>query len=209
MRDTDDTITVRRGRPTGKWTVLALAAALLTAAPALAQGGTTMDMPGMGKPSHSAKAPAQKASAAKGSGGADMDISSMSSSIDLNDPMSQEASGTAWLPSSSPMYGKMFMLKGNMLMIHGAAMPRYVNVGSKRGDRRFDAPNWGMAMFSHPLTANSQIGLRGMFSLDPVTEGGYGYPLLYQTGESWHHQPLHDRQLRTTWWTNWQSHTHA
>jgi len=118
----------------------------------------------------------------------------MSSSIDLNDPMSQEASGTAWLPSSTPIYGKMIMLNGNMLMVHGAVMPRYVNVGSKRGDRRFDAPNWGMAMFSHPLDSQSQIGLRGMFSLDPITEGGYGYPLLYQTGESWHHQPLHDRQ---------------
>lgn len=153
-----------------------------------------MNMPGMSmpaaKPSTPARKPAQPAAPPMGG----MDMSGMSSSIDLNDPMSQEASGTAWLPSSSPMYGKMFMLKGNMLMLHGAVMPRYVNVGSKRGDHRFDAPNWGMAMFSHPLTANSQIGLRGMFSLDPVTEGGYGYPLLYQTGESWHHQPLHDRQ---------------
>ncbi len=119
----------------------------------------------------------------------------MASSIDLLDPMSQEASGTAWLPSSMPIYGKMFMQpNGNMLMVHGAAMPRYTDVGSRRGDRRVDAPNWAMAMFSHPLTANSQLGLRGMFSLDPVTEGGYGYPLLYQTGESWHGQPLHDRQ---------------
>ena len=33
-----------------------------------------------------------------------------------------------------------------------------------------------------------------MFSLDPITEGGYGYPLLFQTGETWHGQPLHDRQ---------------
>ena len=86
------------------------------------------------------------------------------------------------------------MQKGNMLMLHGAAMPRYTDIGSHRGDRRVDAPNWAMAMFSHPLDSQSQIGLRGMFSLDPITEGGYGYPLLFQTGESWHHQPLHDRQ---------------
>ena len=124
-----------------------------------------------------------------------MSMPGMSSSVDLNDPMSQEASGTAWLPASSPMYGKMVMGKdGDMLMLHGAVMPRYVNVGSERGDRRFDAPNWFMGMYSHPLDAKSQLGLRGMFSLDPVTEGGYGYPLLFQTGESWHHQPLHDRQ---------------
>ncbi len=114
----------------------------------------------------------------------------MTSSVDLNDPMSQEASGTAWLPSSSPMYGKMVMRpNGDMLMVHGAIMPRYTDVGSKRGDRRFDAPNWIMAIFSHQLDSRSQLGLRGMFSLDPITEGGYGYPLLFQTGESWHHSP--------------------
>ncbi len=120
---------------------------------------------------------------------------SMTSSIDLNDPMSQEASGTAWLPASSPMYGQMLIRPhGDMLMIHGAAMPRYTDVGSRRGDRRSDAPNWIMGMYSHPLGPQGQLGLRGMFSLDPLTEGGYGYPLLYQTGETWHGQPLHDRQ---------------
>ena len=128
-------------------------------------------------------------------GMANMGKMSMSSSIDLNDPMSQEASGTAWLPASSPMYGKMIMRPdGDMLMIHGAIMPRYVNTGSKRGDRRFDAPNWGMAMYGHRLDAKSQIGLRGMFSLDPITEGGAGYPLLFQTGETWHGRALHDHQ---------------
>ncbi len=128
-------------------------------------------------------------------GMAGMDKMSMSSSVDLNDPMSQEASGTAWLPASSPMYGKMFMRpNGDMLMIHGAIMPRYVNTSSKRGDRRFDAPNWGMAMYGHRLDAKSQVGLRGMFSLDPITEGGAGYPLLFQTGESWHGRALHDHQ---------------
>jgi len=121
--------------------------------------------------------------------------SGMASSVDLNDPMSREASGTAWLPDSSPMYGKMIMQpNGDMVMLHGAIMPRYVNVGSKRGDRRFDAPNWFMGMYGHPIDSQSQLGLRAMLSLDPITEGGYGYPLLFQTGETWHHQPLHDRQ---------------
>lgn len=120
---------------------------------------------------------------------------SMPSSVDLNDPMSQEASGTAWLPKSSPMYGKMIMRpNGDMLMLHGSINPRYVDVGSKRGDRRVDAPNWAMGMYSHPLGPQDQLGLRAMISLDPITEGGSGYPLLFQTGESWHGQPLHDRQ---------------
>jgi Heavy metal binding domain len=118
----------------------------------------------------------------------------MHSSIDLADPMSREGSGTSWLPDSSPMYGKMFMFGRDMLMLHGAIFPRYTNVSTRRGDDRIDAPNWIMAMYSHPLGDSTQIGGRLMMSLDPLTEGGRGYPLLFQTGESWHDQPLHDRQ---------------
>ena len=118
----------------------------------------------------------------------------MHSSIDIADPMSREGSGTSWLPDSSPMYGRMFMFDENMLMLHGAIFPRYTNVSTRRGDDRIDAPDWIMAMFSHPLGNNAQLGARLMMSLDPLTEGGRGYPLLFQSGESWHDQPLHDRQ---------------
>ena len=118
----------------------------------------------------------------------------MNSSVNLAEPMSRESSGTAWVPDSSPIYGKMFMLGDDMLMLHGGAFPRYTNISTERGDDRIDLPNWFMAMFSHPLGENAQLGLRGMMSLDPLTEGGRGYPLLYQSGESWRDQPLHDRQ---------------
>ncbi|PYK76885.1 MAG: hypothetical protein DME37_13575, partial [Verrucomicrobia bacterium] len=118
----------------------------------------------------------------------------MQSSVNLTDPMTREGSGTSWLPDSSPMYGHMFMLGQDMLMLHGAAFPRYTNVRTRRGDDRIDAPNWLMGMFSHPLSDNAQLGVRLMMSLDPLTEGGRGYPLLFQSGESWHDQPLHDRQ---------------
>jgi len=119
---------------------------------------------------------------------------SMHSSVDLADPMSREGSGTSWLPDSSPMYGKMFMFGEDMLMLHGAIFPRYTNVSTRRGDDRIDAPNWIMGMYSHPLGDSTQIGARLMMSLDPLTEDGRGYPLLFQSGESWHDQPLHDRQ---------------
>jgi hypothetical protein len=126
-------------------------------------------------------------------GGHEMQME-MHSSIDLADPMSREGSGTSWLPDSSPMYGRMFMFGDNMLMLHGAILPRYTNVSTRRGDDRIDAPNWIMAMFSHPLGDSAQFGSRLMMSLDPLTEGGRGYPLLFQTGESWNGEPLHDRQ---------------
>jgi hypothetical protein len=119
---------------------------------------------------------------------------SMHSTIDLADPMSREGSGTSWIPDSSPMYGRMFMFGENMLMLHGAIFPRYTNVSTRRGDDRIDAPNWFMAMFSHPLGDSTQFGSRLMMSLDPLTEGGRGYPLLFQTGEMWNGEPLHDRQ---------------
>jgi hypothetical protein len=118
----------------------------------------------------------------------------MQSSVNLADPMSREGSGTSWLPDSSPMYGRMFMLGDDTLMLHGAAFPRYTNVSTRRGDDRIDAPNWAMAMYSHPISDNAQLGARLMLSLDPLTEGGRGYPLLFQSGESWRDQPLHDRQ---------------
>ncbi len=118
----------------------------------------------------------------------------MKSSINVVDPMNREGSGTSWLPDSSPIYGHMFMFGDDMLMFHGAIFPRYTNVSSDRGDDRVDSPNWIMAMYSHPFSDATQLGLRAMMSLDPLTEGGRGYPLLLQSGESWHDQPLHDRQ---------------
>ncbi len=119
---------------------------------------------------------------------------SMQSSVNIAEPMSREGSGTSWLPDSTPMYGKMFMFGDDMLMLHGAIFPRYTNVSTRRGDDRIDAPNWIMGMYSHPFGDSAQIGGRLMMSLDPLTEGGRGYPLLFQTGESWRGQPLHDRQ---------------
>jgi hypothetical protein len=126
-------------------------------------------------------------------GGHEMQME-MHSTINLADPMSREASGTSWIPDSSPMYGRMFMFGENMLMLHGAIFPRYTNVSTRRGDDRIDAPNWFMGMYSHPLWNNAQFGSRLMMSLDPLTEQGRGYPLLFQTGESWNGEALHDRQ---------------
>lgn len=119
---------------------------------------------------------------------------SMSSSLNLAEPMSRESSGSSWVPDSTPMYGRMLMFGDDMLMLHGAIFPRYTNANTRRGDDRIDAPNWFMAMYSHPFSENAQLGLRGMMSLDPLTEGGRGYPLLFQTGETWNGKALHDRQ---------------
>jgi hypothetical protein len=127
----------------------------------------------------------------------------MRSSINVADPMSREGSGTSWIPDASPVNAYMKMFEdGSMLMLHGTMFLRYTSIGSSRdvsidgkGSRsRFDAPSMFMAMYTKPINPKSQIGLRAMMSLDPLIERGYGYPLLYQSGELFHDQPIHDRQ---------------
>ncbi len=127
----------------------------------------------------------------------------MRSVTDLNDTMSKEGSGTSWLPESSPMHAYMKMYGDNgMLMLHGTMFLRYTQAGSRRdisaagkgGRARFDAPSMIMAMYSRPLSDKAQLGVRAMLSLDPLIQRGYGYPLLYQSGELFRGQPLHDRQ---------------
>ena len=107
----------------------------------------------------------------------------MRSTINLGEPMMREGSGTSWLPDSSPMHAYMKMFEdGSMVMVHGTMFFRYTNIGSSRdasvagkGSRsRFDAPSMFMAMYSKPINERSQIGIRTMFSLDPVIERGYG-----------------------------------
>src|SRR4029453_17910427 len=106
---------------------------------------------------------------------------SMQSTVNIADPMSRESSGTSWLPDSTPMYGHMFMFGEGMRRLHGPFFPRYPNVSTRRGDDRIDAPNWIMGMYSQPLGQSAQIGGRLMMSLDPLPEGGRGYPLFFKT----------------------------
>lgn len=127
----------------------------------------------------------------------------MSSVANIGDPMERESSGTAWAPDSSPIYAKLKHYQdGGMLMLMGTAFLRYTSVGSSRdvsasgegGRSRVDAPTMLMAMYSRPVGERSQIGFRGMVSLDPFIQQGFGYPLLYQSGEQFRGRPLHDRQ---------------
>lgn len=122
----------------------------------------------------------------------------MSHSYSLSFPMNRNGSGTGWLPDESPMTGYMKHSGGWMLMLHGSIFLRYTasditNEGSY-GSAKWDAPNWFMGM------AQKKIGKDGLFkaglmmSLDRLTEGGSGYPLLFQSGETWEGKRLVNRQ---------------
>ncbi len=110
---------------------------------------------------------------------------------------SYEGSGTSWLPGSSPMYAKQFLLDEWQIMLHGNLFVRYTDQDAadagERGSSKLDAPNWLMLSGSRTMGRDSLM-LRAMLSLDPVTEGKRGYPLLFQTGETAGGQRLIDRQ---------------
>jgi len=135
-----------------------------------------------------------------------MNMMAMRATTDVASSMARESSGTSWQPDSSPMYMIMKMRGRDQLMFHGMIYPRYTRIGSRRdvsaagvgGRSRVDAPSMFMFMYAHPLdkreVPRSQLGLLTMFSLDPILERSYGYPLLFQSGESFRGQPIHDRQ---------------
>ena len=83
-------------------------------------------------------------------------------------------------------------------MIHGNIAPRYnkqdISNKGTRGNEQWDAPNWFMFMGQTKIGEKGLFHFNTMFSLDRLTEGGDGYPLLFQSGESWNGQPLVDKQ---------------
>jgi hypothetical protein len=128
----------------------------------------------------------------------EMNSMNMNHSFSLNLPMSRNGSGTAWLPDASPMYGVMYHSKNWMYMLHGSIFLRYDNQNfSKKGSRggeQIDAPNWLMFMGQRQVGKNGLFHFGTMFSLDALTVGCGGYPLLFQSGESWKGKSLVDRQ---------------
>ncbi len=112
----------------------------------------------------------------------------------LTVPMAQEGSGTSWMPAATPTYMYMSHFNNWMLMLHGEIMPRFDHQGGPRGGDKFDAPNMEMFMLHHAVGTDGRFSFLLMTSLDPLTEGLKGYPLLLQTGESYHGQKLVDIQ---------------
>jgi hypothetical protein len=122
----------------------------------------------------------------------------MNSQYSLDLLMNRDGSGTSWVPDETPMYAYMIHGKKWMTMIHGSFFLRYnkqdlFNSGS-RGGKKFDAPNWLMAMTQSQVGKNGLFSINTMFSFDPLLVGPGGYPLLFQTGESYKGKKLVDVQ---------------
>lgn len=78
-------------------------------------------------------------------------------------------------------------------MIHYNAFLAYTDQSGPRGDDQFNSINWLMLMATK-RTGDNEFALRTMLSLEPWTTTGRGYPLLFQSGEAYHGEPLVDRQ---------------
>ena len=97
--------------------------------------------------------------------------------------ISREASGTAWQPESSSHEGWHVIRGAWSLMLHGFAFAVADRQSGARGDDQLFSTNMLMGMATRPL-GPGRLGLRTMVSLEPLTVGRRGYPLLLQTGET-------------------------
>lgn len=107
--------------------------------------------------------------------------------------MGASGSGTAWQPSSGPVYMHHWTKGDWLLMFHYHFIAEVNRQDGPRGVTKFDSANWFMAMAYHKV-GNGTLQLRGMFSAEPFTIPPGGSPLLFQTGETYKGRPLIDHQ---------------
>jgi hypothetical protein len=184
-------------------TILAAAiAAVFAVSPALAQHGhPTQPDSAHHKPVRDSSAKSPPPSGMRGMKGMSTHKDTATSSMPgmsmgaapLGIPMQRMGSGTSWVPDATTMHASHLMLGAWDVMLHGVAFLQYDDQGTRRGDRQFGSVNWGMLMAGRDL-AGGRLALRGMMSAEPFTVGSRGYPLLLQSGESYHGQSLYDRQ---------------
>jgi len=102
-------------------------------------------------------------------------------------------SGTTWVPDVTPMRAIHATWGDWSVMLHGVAFLQYDRQYSRRGDTQLGLIDWEMLMLMRRV-GPGLLHLHAMTSLEPLTIGAEGYPLLLQTGETFEGRPLVDRQ---------------
>ena len=111
----------------------------------------------------------------------------------------REASGTAWQPDETPMYGMRYTLGAWEAMLHGSAFAQFLyEPGDTHrtggfSNRQVSAVNWFMAMRRRPA-GGGRVGLRSMVSLEPWTVSDCGFINYLANGETCEGDTIHDRQ---------------
>jgi len=108
-------------------------------------------------------------------------------------PSPHAGSGTGWQPASVPENEWMWMRGGWELMAHGTIFTGYNRQGGPRGGGKAESVNVGMLMEQHQLGKGTVL-FRQMFSAESLTSPHPGFPELFQTGETFHGEPLVDHQ---------------
>ena len=108
-------------------------------------------------------------------------------------PSFHAASGTSWQPASVPENIWMISPGGWDLMVHGQVFITYNQQGGPRGAGKAESVNYVMGMEQHRLFSGTLL-MRQMFSAESLTSPHPGFPELFQTGETYHGQPLVDHQ---------------
>jgi hypothetical protein len=145
-----------------------------------AQTQQKMDMPGMDTRDRHTQA---------------MDMPGMDMSQPAPDwmPSPHNASGTGWQPAATAGHSWMKSAGTWDLMAHGVVFADYNQQGGPRGEGKAESVNSLMLMEQHKLWSGS-ILFREMFSAESLTAPHPGFPELFQTGETYHGQPLVDHQ---------------
>lgn len=111
----------------------------------------------------------------------------------------REASGTAWQPDETPMYGLRRTWASWDVMLHGNAFVQFLyEPGEKHrtggfSSRQVSSVNWFMAM-ARRQAGGGRVGLRAMASLEPWTVRDCGFINLLANGEMCEGDTIHDRQ---------------
>jgi hypothetical protein len=111
----------------------------------------------------------------------------------------RETSGTAWVPSATPMYGVHRPWRGWDVRVSGALFiqalyePRDRHRTGGFSRRQVGSLNWGMLMARRRL-GGGRFGVRTMLSAEPWTVRGCGSLSFLATGEVCDGDTIHDRQ---------------
>lgn len=108
-------------------------------------------------------------------------------------PSPHVSSGTGWQPSAAPEPMWMKSLGAWDVMAHGVVFVDDNQQGGPRGEGKAESVNWQMLMEQHKVGSGS-ILFREMFSAESLTSPHPGFPELFQTGETYHGEPLVDHQ---------------
>jgi len=102
-------------------------------------------------------------------------------------------SGTMPKPTSAPEHMWMTTAGNWRIMAHANFFLTYNQQGGPRGVGKFESMNWLMVMEERKLGPGSLL-FRQMLSAESLTAPHGGFPQLFQTGETYHGQPIVDHQ---------------